>query len=75
MPFIRHKSSNRIPAGKTRLKKSSSRGNSLSPDPGKRLITSAINCMEIGKACDAFLESRVPGYRLMSFSGRPAKSA
>lgn len=66
----------RQPAGKTRLKTCHTRGNILHQDPGKKTpVSMTINCIEIGKACDAFLEARVPGYRAINFGGLPSKPA
>lgn len=73
MPFIRHTPrpavSASAPAPRTRQ---NTRGNILHPDPGKLPVSSPVNCHEIGKACDAFLAARVPGYIIRKFSGAPA---
>lgn len=46
------------------------RGNTLTADPGRQLRRQKLNCSEIQRACDAFLLTRIPGWRIMNHGGR-----
>jgi hypothetical protein len=70
MPFVRHQSRPIAITAPAPRPRKNSRGNSLSPDPGKGRVSSPVNCHEIDKACDAFLAARVPGYVITNFMGR-----
>jgi hypothetical protein len=62
---------NRLPTPEPPASKSrASRGNVLTPDPGRALRREKWNMAEFNRACDAFLLARVSGYRLMNQGGK-----
>lgn len=72
MPYVQHQS--RPVAAANNRPKSNTRGNSTMRDPGvTRHISSAINCAEINRACDAYFLRTIPGYRVMNIAGISAK--